>query len=148
LKKYPWLWQMDRPVSKRPQLYIVNLQWTPKDENAVLKINGKCDKVMKIVMSHLGINIPNYNRIKDPIFYHAIKLQNNELSTTSQPCLEIPMTSNNEEVEEDIENIMKKDIEIEDEDDDEEEEEDNEVEITKVLPNTNKDSHLSVNLTR
>ncbi|KAI4492904.1 hypothetical protein M0804_002695 [Polistes exclamans] len=90
LKKYPWLWQMDRPVHKRPSLYIVNLQWTPKDENAVLKVNGKCDEVMKKVMTHLGLDIPEYNRAKDPIFFHAIRLQNSELPTTTQPCLEEP----------------------------------------------------------
>lgn len=90
LKKYPWLWQMDRPVPKRASLYIINLQWTPKDENAVLKINGKCDEVMKRVMGHLGLDIPQYNRTKDPIFFHAVKLQNGEQLTTTQPCLEEP----------------------------------------------------------
>ncbi|XP_043259268.1 NAD-dependent protein deacetylase sirtuin-7 isoform X1 [Colletes gigas] len=90
LKKYPWLWQMDRPIHKRPSLYIVNLQWTPKDENAVLKVNGKCDEVMKRVMTHLGLEIPLYNRAKDPIFFHAIQLGNNEQYTMSQPCLEEP----------------------------------------------------------
>ncbi|XP_076242662.1 sirtuin 7 [Calliopsis andreniformis] len=92
LKKYPWLWQMDRPIHKRPSLYIVNLQWTPKDENAVLKINGKCDEVMKRVMSHLGLEVPQYNRAKDPIFFHAVRLTSNEQHTTSQPCLEEPPT--------------------------------------------------------
>lgn len=90
LKKYPWLWQMDRPIHKRPSLYIVNLQWTPKDENAVLKINGKCDEVMKRIMTHLGLEIPQYNRAKDPIFFHAVRLRNSEQHTTSQPCLEEP----------------------------------------------------------
>lgn len=94
---------MDKPNKKRAQLYIVNLQWTPKDENATLKINGLCDNVMKIVMSHLGIDIPNYNRMKDPIFYHAVKLQNSELSTTSQPCLEEPVTDCEEKIKVDKE---------------------------------------------
>ena len=93
LKKYPWLWQMERPAHKRPSLYIVNLQWTPKDENAVLKINGKCDEVMKKIMLHLGIEIAEYNRAKDPIFHHAIRLQSTEQSTTTQPFLEKPVSS-------------------------------------------------------
>lgn len=97
LKKYPWLWQMDRPVVKRAALYIVNLQWTPKDENAVLKINGRCDDVMRKVMAHLGIEIPAYNRIRDPIFQHAVRLTANELSTTSQPCIEEPPQENSKD---------------------------------------------------
>lgn len=140
LKKYPWLWQMDKPVAKRSPLYIVNLQWTPKDENAVLKINGKCDKVMKIVMSHLGIDIPTYNRSKDPIFYHAIKLQSSESSTTSQPCLEVPeMPSYEDCAEEEEQGNARKEEEIEEDDDD--------IQIIGEFINTNQDNHVSVDLT-
>ena len=50
LRRYPWLWCMDRPKKLRPPLYIVNLQWTPKDSAATLKLNGRCDEIMKKVM--------------------------------------------------------------------------------------------------
>ena len=50
LRRYPWLWCMDRPKKNRPKLYIVNLQWTPKDSAATCKLNGRCDDVMQRVM--------------------------------------------------------------------------------------------------
>lgn len=87
LKRYPWLWQMDKPVKKRPNLYIVNLQWTPKDDCANIKIHGRCDIVMKTVMDFLGISVGKYDRMKDPIFYHASQLCEAELHTRTQPML-------------------------------------------------------------
>ncbi|XP_045462679.1 NAD-dependent protein deacetylase sirtuin-7 [Harmonia axyridis] len=87
LKKYPWLWQMDKPVKRRPNLYIVNLQWTPKDDCANQKINGRCDEVMKAVMTCLGISPPSYDRSRDPIYFHCSKLSVLEMHTTSQPFL-------------------------------------------------------------
>ncbi|XP_067005340.1 uncharacterized protein Sirt7 isoform X2 [Anabrus simplex] len=87
LKKYPWLWGMDKPVKKRPKLYIVNLQWTPKDDQAVLKISGRCDDVMQRVMAHLKMKIPFYDRVRDPIFPHATVLHTAEEHTTTQPIL-------------------------------------------------------------
>lgn len=44
--------------SRRPKLYIVNLQWTPKDDWAALKLHGKCDDVMRLLMDELGLEIP------------------------------------------------------------------------------------------
>ncbi|KAJ9596521.1 hypothetical protein L9F63_012463, partial [Diploptera punctata] len=93
LKKYPWLWGMDKPAKKRPKLYIVNLQWTPKDDQAILKISGKCDEVMKQVMSHMKLLIPTYVRSRDPIFSHATSLTPAEVHTESQPLLKHPAST-------------------------------------------------------
>nr|XP_020669998.1 NAD-dependent protein deacetylase sirtuin-7 isoform X2 [Pogona vitticeps] len=62
LKKYPHLWCMSKPPRRRPKLYIVNLQWTPKDDLAALKLHGKCDDVMKLLMDELGLPISPYDR--------------------------------------------------------------------------------------
>lgn len=86
---------MDKPVKKRPNLYIVNLQWTPKDDCANVKINGKCDAVFKKIMRMLGIKVPKYQKANDPIFRHACELNQLELHTNSRPCL-VPDESVNE----------------------------------------------------
>lgn len=87
LKRYQWLWARDRPIKQRPKLLIVNLQWTPKDNQATVKINGKCDEVMQLVMKHLSIEVTNYDRMKDPIFHHSSLLCEEEAHTASQPML-------------------------------------------------------------
>lgn len=48
LRKYSCLWCMDRPKQKRPSLYIVNLQWTPKDLTAELKIRGELEVTLTV----------------------------------------------------------------------------------------------------
>ncbi|CAL1601901.1 unnamed protein product [Knipowitschia caucasica] len=87
LKKYPCLWSMNRPATKRPQLYIVNLQWTPKDDLAVLKIHAKCDDVMKLLMEELNIHVPPYNRTEDPIFSLATPLNPEEAKSHSREVI-------------------------------------------------------------
>ncbi|XP_072319653.1 NAD-dependent protein deacetylase sirtuin-7 [Eucyclogobius newberryi] len=87
LKKYPCLWSMNKPATKRPQLYIVNLQWTPKDDLAVLKIHAKCDDVMKLLMEELNIHVPPYKRTDDPIFTLAVLLKPEEAKSHSREVI-------------------------------------------------------------
>lgn len=105
LKKYPWLWQMDKPAKRRPNLYIVNLQWTPKDECANVKIHGKCDEIMSRVMRMLGIEVPEYNRESDPIFTHGTPLCSEEIHTTTQPFLTLPTKKEQVDEKPDLEQI-------------------------------------------
>ena len=87
LRRYPWLWCMDRPGNKRPPLYIVNLQWTPKDHAATLKINGRCDFVLAEVLKALRMKIPEYTPYNDPLLSFATHLHEKEEHTTSRRTL-------------------------------------------------------------
>nr|XP_015211379.1 PREDICTED: NAD-dependent protein deacetylase sirtuin-7 isoform X1 [Lepisosteus oculatus]XP_015211381.1 PREDICTED: NAD-dependent protein deacetylase sirtuin-7 isoform X1 [Lepisosteus oculatus] len=90
LKKYACLWCMNRTPNKRPKLYIVNLQWTPKDDLAALKIHGKCDDVMKLLMEELDIQIPEYDKSKDPIFSLATPLRPEEADSHHRKLIAPP----------------------------------------------------------
>lgn len=50
---------MDKKPQHRPKLVIVNLQWTPKDDFAVLKINGTFNMLMVLQIEREGQNLVN-----------------------------------------------------------------------------------------
>ena len=72
LKKYSCLWHTHLSASQRPDLYIVNLMWTPKDESATIKINGMQKKKQKreISLSYSSFFFKNLFRIK--IFFLCV----------------------------------------------------------------------------
>nr|XP_029512350.1 NAD-dependent protein deacetylase sirtuin-7 isoform X2 [Oncorhynchus nerka]XP_029512351.1 NAD-dependent protein deacetylase sirtuin-7 isoform X3 [Oncorhynchus nerka] len=90
LKKYGCLWSMNRPAIRRPKLYIVNLQWTPKDDLATLKIHGKCDDVMRLLMEELNIQIPAYNQTEDPVLSLATPLRPEEKDSYTRKLIAPP----------------------------------------------------------
>ncbi|KAL4484948.1 hypothetical protein ABPG74_020125 [Tetrahymena malaccensis] len=47
-------------AEKGQKLVIINLQKTPLDSVAALRINAMCDDVMKMVMKKLGLDIPEF----------------------------------------------------------------------------------------
>ncbi|XP_013188215.2 uncharacterized protein LOC106133136 [Amyelois transitella] len=87
LRRYPRLWRMQAAPRARPALYIVNLQWTPKDSVAALKINARCDAVMRQVARRLRLRVPRYRASRDPLLAHAEPLAEAEAHTTRRPCL-------------------------------------------------------------
>lgn len=92
LKKYHCLWGMNRPSTRRPRLYIVNLQWTPKDAVATLKIHGKCDEVLRLLMDELKLDVPEYNRSLDPIFSMAVPLRPGEEASHTRKLIKAAET--------------------------------------------------------
>ncbi|RVE41762.1 hypothetical protein evm_013591 [Chilo suppressalis] len=93
LRRYPRLWRMQAAPRDRPALYIVNLQWTPKDSVAALKINARCDAVMRHVARRLRLRVPHYRPHTDPLLAHAEPLAPPELHTTRRPLLSRPSPS-------------------------------------------------------
>ncbi|EDV27639.1 uncharacterized protein TRIADDRAFT_53549 [Trichoplax adhaerens] len=81
LKHYHPLWGSKRAKSKRPKIFIVNLQWTPKDSYSTLKINAPCDIVMKSLMRKLDICVPPYNSYCDPLQALSTSVKEMEIDT-------------------------------------------------------------------
>ncbi|KAK7111139.1 uncharacterized protein [Littorina saxatilis] len=88
LRCYPCLWRMDMRPEHRPNMVIVNLQWTPKDERASLKIHGRCDDVLRRVAHYLGLAVPQYRRETDPLFRLHTPVKTEEKLITSKRSLQ------------------------------------------------------------
>lgn len=55
---------MPKTTSKRGKLVIVNLQKTPLDDRAAMKINAFCDTVMQMLIEKLGLSIPPFKLVR------------------------------------------------------------------------------------
>ncbi|KPM08201.1 chromatin regulatory protein sir2-like protein [Sarcoptes scabiei] len=84
LRKYACLW----PKNKKYKLIIINLQWTPKDSQASIKINGKSDVVMKNLMVNLELSVDPYRREKDSILISSTPLRPEEEHTCNRIKME------------------------------------------------------------
>lgn len=58
LRRYSCLW----PKNRKYKLFIINLQWTPKDSVATHKLNGNCDTVFRILSQLLQIEPREYKK--------------------------------------------------------------------------------------
>lgn len=83
LKNYSCLWPK-KTAKRKLNLAIVNLQWTPKDHAASLKINSKCDLVMKKLMDKLNLKVEAYAKERDRLQQLYIPLKDDERLTCNR----------------------------------------------------------------
>jgi len=73
IKCYKRLWRS--PGVEKKRLVIINLGWTTKDKICRLKINGDCDKVMKMLCDKLNIIPTEYQKEND----HLMELASSDI---------------------------------------------------------------------
>lgn len=66
LQHYKFIWERSGAHGEK-RFVIVNLQWTPKDRAAQLKINGRCDVVLQQLLGALNLKCDAYSERADPI---------------------------------------------------------------------------------
>ena len=89
LKEYRTLWPRRRRSGCGPQLVIVNLQWTPKDATATLKINATCDEVSLRLSHLLQVPVEPYCITKDPLLRHAEPFSASEMLDISREAVQL-----------------------------------------------------------
>jgi NAD+-dependent protein deacetylase sirtuin 7 len=87
LRHYKSLWP-----KKLKNLIIVNIQWTCKDKQSLIKLNSYCDQFMEMLVKELEIEITNefdYKNEQDPLIDLAIKLQTNEEISLNKNTIDV-----------------------------------------------------------
>lgn len=99
LRHYENLWpkKCDMKDGIETKLVIINLQYTSKDKGAVLKINGKSDLVMKLIMQKLNIEVPDYDFQSDPLRYLQTPFTDEERTNLNRSLIFDDVRNNQEE---------------------------------------------------
>ncbi|MEQ2161062.1 hypothetical protein GOODEAATRI_005792, partial [Goodea atripinnis] len=83
----PLNWKGAAEAAKEADVILCLGSSLKADDLAVLKIHGKCDDVMSLLMEELGIQIPKYSRADDPIFNLATPLCPEEIQSHTREVL-------------------------------------------------------------
>ena len=67
LQHYKYMWEPAAAGGARKRFVIINLQPTPKDGKADLRIHGRCNEVLRRLMLELGVALPEYAASDDAI---------------------------------------------------------------------------------
>ena len=89
LAHYAFIWQ-PLPKPRKKRIVIVNLQPTPKDKQADIRIFGRCDDVLERLMRALGLSMPSYQPDKDAVLKLAMALPPPPLPPPKPPSLPPP----------------------------------------------------------
>ena len=65
LQAYPYIWQQPPKPAPRKRFVIINLQPTPKDRIADLRIHARCDGALSMLLQSLRMSTPSYSPAKD-----------------------------------------------------------------------------------
>ena len=96
LRRYSSLW----PKPGTCKLFIVNLQWTPKDSRATLKLNGNSDAVFCNLSELLSIEPAEYKPSSDPLLKLFTPLSCDERLSTKSKYLFTRTSSDGRELDE------------------------------------------------
>ena len=72
LQHYKFIWQLP-PKPQRKRMVIVNLQPTPKDHAAELRLHGRCDTVLEQLVASLGMTYVPYQPAKDEVLKRQVE---------------------------------------------------------------------------